>query len=176
MKGIAMAATALAVAGALSGCSGFEFYSDASLTGGERGLTLYPPKPYILVARGGPDSKPVDVSVIYLPDLANPYYAKARSGWGSSNLTMSVTNGVLTQFGQQVDNNGAATITSVSGLLTAAGALRKSTDMGKEDKPAEFTLYEVVSAGGSTQLREVMLTSGGTLSAPPPAAPPTPKR
>ena len=154
MKGIAIAAT-LAAGAALSGCAGFEFYSDAALGGPEKGLKLYTPKPYLLVARQGGDAKPVDISIVYLPDLANPYYAKARSGWGSSNLTMKLTDGMMTEFGQQVDSNGAATLTSVGSLLTAAGALRTKEVARDPKKPLEFTLYEIDNASGTTKLIEV---------------------
>lgn len=155
MKGIMIAATLAAAA--VSGCAGFEFRSDAALTGAEQGLKLYTPKPYVLVARQGGETKPVDVSIVYLPDLAHPYYAKARSGWGSSNLTMKVTDGMLTEFGQQVDSNAAATLTSVGSLLTAAAGLRTKDVPRDPTKPLEFSLYEIDNSTGTTILREVAI-------------------
>jgi hypothetical protein len=161
MKGIVIAAT-LAAAAAVSGCAGFEFRSDAMLTGPEQGLKLYTPKPYVLVARQGGESKPVDVSIVYLPDLAHPYYAKARSGWGSSNLTMKVTDGMLTEFGQQVDSTAASTLTSVGSLLTAAAGLRTKEVTRDVKKPLEFSLYEIDNTAGTTILREVMIPDPAT--------------
>jgi hypothetical protein len=111
----------------------------------------------VLVARQGPDTKPVDVSIVYLPDLAHPYYAKARSGWGSSNLTLKVTDGMLTEFGQQVDSNAAATLTSVGSLLTAAAGLRTKDVPRDPTKPLEFSLYEIDNSTGTTILREVAI-------------------
>lgn len=168
MKGIVIAATLAAAA--VSGCAGFEFRSGPALDSAEQGLRLYTPKPYVLVARQGGDSKPVDVSIIYLPDLAHPYYAKARSGWGSSNLTMKVTDGMLTEFGQQVDSNAAATLTSVGSLLTAAAGLRTKDVVRDAKHPLEFSLYEIDNSSGTTTLREVTIPDASG------AAPAAPKR
>jgi hypothetical protein len=158
-----MGRTAMAVALAAvmaAGCAGFEFYTDAALKGEQTGIKFYTPKPYLLVGRVGGDSKPVEVSVVYLPDLSQPYYAKARSGWGSSNLTMTLADGRITQFGQQVDNNGAATLTALQSLITAlggdAGAMRLQN---LEGRPAglEFSLYEIDTTKSPAELQEVTI-------------------
>src|SRR5687768_13568288 len=87
----------------LCGCARFQFYNNSDLTGAETGIKYYTAKPYLLVARTGNKDKPVEVSVVYLPDMKNPVYASPRSGLGSSNLTLSLSNGMLTAMGQQTD-------------------------------------------------------------------------
>ena len=169
MKGIAIAA-ALAMAVVATGCARFQFYTKADLKGDETGLKLYPAKPYVLVAHQADESKAADISVVYLPDLANPYYATPQSGWGSSNLTMTITNGVLTQFGQQVDNGGAANLTSLGSLVTAVAGARKAVPtVNANETLLEFSLYEVVMDNGRTTLRKVAVDGA-------PAAPPAPNR
>jgi hypothetical protein len=148
----------------LAGCAGFEFYENPELKGPETGMKFYTPKPYLLVGRVGGTEKPVDISVVYLPDLSKPVYAKARSGWGSSNLTMSLSDGRITQFGQQVDNNAAQSLTALQSLITALGgggpsaalAMRANAGDGNE-KPTEFSLYEIDTTTSPATLREVRI-------------------
>jgi hypothetical protein len=139
-----------------SGCAGFEFYTDAAMEGKQTGMKFYTPKPYVLVGRVGGTGKPVEVSIVYLPDMSQPYYARARSGWGSSNLTMKLADGRITEFGQQVDTGGAATLSSIATLATALGA--KSAERGKApNEKLEFSLYEIDNSGKRTKLREVKM-------------------
>ena len=147
---------AVALAAVLAaGCARFEIYDNAKLAGEETGIKFYTPKPYLLVGRVGGTSKPIEVSIVYLPDLSQPYYAKARSGWGSSNLTMKLADGRITEFGQQVDNTGAATLSSIAQLGTALNT--KSMAMMQEPgKPKlEFSLYEIDNSKTPAVLREV---------------------
>ncbi|MBX3642653.1 MAG: hypothetical protein KF720_06235 [Rubrivivax sp.] len=110
----------------LSGCAGVTFYKDAGLSS-ETGIPVYyGPKPYVLVTRTGAKDKPVDVSVVYLTDESKVVYAKPKSGFGSSNLTMSLVNGQLTAFGQQVDTKIPEIMGQVAGLITARGAADKA--------------------------------------------------
>lgn len=51
--------------------------------------------------------------------------AMARSGWGSSNLTMKLADGRITEFGQQVDSGGAATLSSIASLETRTNELKE---------------------------------------------------
>ena len=102
----------------LGGCARMAFYTDPDVKGQETGIKFFTAKPYLLVARTGAKDKPVEISLLYIPDLAKPVYAKPESGFGSANLTLALSNGMLTSFGQQTD-------TKVPDLLTAFGALSK---------------------------------------------------
>lgn len=117
--------TVLFAASILCGCAGVTFYSDAALKT-QTGIPIYAPKPYLLVARTGAKDKPVDISVVYLNDPQKVIYADPRSGFGSSNLTLALTNGQMTSFGQQTDTKIPELITSLSGLLTSRATASKT--------------------------------------------------
>ena len=87
---------------------------------------------------------------------------------------MKVTDGMLTEFGQQVDSNAVATLTSVGSLLMAAAGLR-TKDVARDAKnPLEFSLYEIDNTSGTTMLREVSIPNA--VGAAPVSAPVAPKR
>jgi len=140
-----------------AGCARFEFYPDAEMKGAETGIRLYPAKPYLLVAHTGDATKPVEVSVQYIPDLSKPVFAKARSGLGSSNLTMTFSNGIMTQFGQQVDANTAGIVSSLGTLATSVGGLKSTQGIQTKNPPLEFALYEIDNSTGTTVLRPVTI-------------------
>src|SRR5688500_14825571 len=111
---------------ALAGCARLQFYKTEDLRGNETGIKFYTLKPYLLVARTGNKEKPVEVSVIFLPDLKNPLYASPRSGFGSSNLTLSLANGVITAMGQQTDTKVPELLSSFGGLAESLAAAKKT--------------------------------------------------
>ena len=119
------AITALLAASSLGGCAGVTFYSDKDLKT-QTGIPIYAPKPYLLVARTGAKDKPVDISVVYLNDPQKVIYADPRSGFGSANLTLALTNGQMTSFGQQTDTKIPELITSLGGLLTSRATASKT--------------------------------------------------
>jgi hypothetical protein len=120
-KGIAVL---IAVLG-LHGCAGVTFYSDATLKT-QTGIPIYAPKPYLLVARTGAKDKPVEVSIVYLNDPQKVIYADPRSGFGSANLTLALSNGQMTSFGQQTDTKIPELITSLGGLITSRATASKT--------------------------------------------------
>lgn len=113
-----------------AGCGHIANYTDPSLKSGKTGILYYPPKPYLLVSRTGAKDKPVEVQVVYLPDLANPRYAVMRSGYGSSKLTLAFSNGVLVSAGQETDPKITEAITALAnipGALANAAKTRAET-------------------------------------------------
>lgn len=111
----------------LGGCAGVDFYSTPTLKRGtETGIPIYASKPYLLVSRTGNKEKPTEVSIVHLSDPSKVIYAKPRSGFGSSNLTLSLANGQMTAFGQQVDTKIPEMLTSLAGLITARGGASKA--------------------------------------------------
>jgi len=124
----------------LSGCAGVKFYnekviashtnSNSSKTLTETGIPFYPPKPYLLITKTGAKEKPVEATVIYLPNMHEPIYAVPRSGFGSATMNMGFSNGILTTFGQATDPKITELITSlagVPGLLANAAKTRAET-------------------------------------------------
>lgn len=105
----------------LGGCASIEI----ERTGG-KGFKVYAPKPYILMARAGEGGKVISVTPVMLPDLADPHYVRQTSGIGKANLTFTVENGLLKQFGGDVDSKIPETLKEIGGLATSYGALAKA--------------------------------------------------
>ena len=109
----------------ISGCAGVTFYSDETLTK-KTGIPIYSSKPYLLVSRTGSTEKPVEISIVHLSDPEKVIYAEPRSGFGSANLTLTLTNGQLASFGQQTDTRISELITSLGGFLTSRATAAKT--------------------------------------------------
>lgn len=90
------------------------------------GVKFYTPKPYVMVSRTGAKDKPIDVQVVFLPDLKNPTYVKPVSGWGSSDLSATFSNGMLASFGQKTDPKLTELIGSIGGLATSLATAQKT--------------------------------------------------
>lgn len=133
-----LALGAAAVALALGSCAQLQIYSDAALTV-RTGIPFYVSKPYLLISRTGAKDKPVEVQVIYMPDLTRTYYARIMPGFGSSETSLAFTNSILATVGQKSDAQLDELITAYGGLQTAlAGAdrTRRETDLlGDEAAP-----------------------------------------
>lgn len=148
------------VAFSLTACAGWNFYSDRGLTT-RSGIPIFAPKPYLLVARTGAADKPVEVSVVYLNDPQNVIYADPRSGIGSAALSLTLSDGRLTTFGQTTDTKIPETITSLAGLLTARAEARMA---GAATLPADarprpdFELYEIIQTSAGPQLKRVAVS------------------
>lgn len=78
------------------------------------------------MARTGAKDKPVEVSIIHLPDLKNPQYAYYRAGMGSNKINMALANSILTSYGLETDAKISETITALGSLTTATGGIIKA--------------------------------------------------
>lgn len=107
---------------ALTGCARINFYSDEEMKT-KVGVKHYIAKPYLLVQYTGAEKSPYNTSIIYLPDLAQPVFAELSSGYGSSDLSISTPNGILTSVGQKSDTKGPETLNSLAAIGTSAAAL-----------------------------------------------------
>src|SRR5687768_12027754 len=85
---------------ASTGCAGVRIYSDPELKT-QTGVRHYAPKPYLLVTRTGAKEKPVELSVVYLPNLEEPHFAIMKGGLGNNKMNLKLTNGILTEFGTE---------------------------------------------------------------------------
>lgn len=110
---------------ALSGCAGVNFYSDSSLKA-KTGIPIYGSKPYLLVVRTQAEDKPVEVSIQYLPDPSKVVYAEPTSGFGNAKLTLSLTQGQMTAFGQETDTKVPELLGAVTGLMTGRATAAKT--------------------------------------------------
>lgn len=105
-----------------SGCAGVKLYKEETFKN-QTGLKFYYPKPYLLVERNGAKDVPLKTTLLFLPDLANPVYAKIIRGMGSNAFSIALANGSLSTYGITTDSKIPETIAAAGGLLTGAGGL-----------------------------------------------------
>lgn len=123
----------------LSGCAHLDF--------GEEGLTYYDPKPYLFVTTAK-DCK-YTATVVIVPGTKKT--VKFISGYGTANLSVTLSNGMITNAGQITDTKIPETIGAITGLATAAAGMMKAPEMKLPEGivPKECTptalLYPIVS-------------------------------
>jgi hypothetical protein len=144
---------------AFTGCAPVNFYSNAKLTE-KAGLKYYNSKPYLLVERDIDSGRITNVTVIYLPDLANPQYMVVKGGLGSKHIELGLTDGSIKTFGSTSDTKIPETITSLSKLATggadAISGLKTQQAAAIVNSPVTTTeLYEVIINSGGTSMRKV---------------------
>lgn len=94
----------------MSGCASIDFNSNS-----DKGLTYYEPIPYLFVSTT--DKCVSSATVITVP--GNKKVMKFSSGYGSSELSAGLTNGMITAVGQKNDSKIPETVTSIAALATA---------------------------------------------------------
>jgi len=140
-----IAPTALLISFVLTSCANVKFYSDEALTQ-KTGIRYYQPKPYVMVTKTGNKENPVKIEVIYLPDISAPNFAVYKPGWGKHQFSLTLANGIMTQYGQETDSQVPETINAIAGLA-AQGATAFKTF--KEAQRLESA--EIDAAKGSVQ-------------------------
>lgn len=96
----------------LCGCAHLEFT--------DGGLTYYDPKPYLFVST---TKDCVSTATI----LMIPYQKKMVkfiSGYGTADLSIGLSNGMITSAGQKTDTKIPETITALTGMATAAAKFK----------------------------------------------------
>lgn len=139
----------------LAGCAGVKLYKDEAFTK-RTGLKFYYPKPYLLVEKNGAKDIPLKTTLLFLPDLSNPVYARVTKGLGSNAFSLALTNGALSSYGVTTDSKIPETITAAGGLLTGAGGLL--TGIAALKPPAS----DVQQAASVKDLKEVQKIVDGT--------------
>ena len=143
----------------MASCAGAKFFKDEALTQ-KTGLKCFTAKPYVLVARTEGKDKPIEISVVYLPDLAHPVYVLPGSGIGSRDLKITLSNGMLVSFGSVTDPAAAESLKALSSLISGgAEAFAKfaGTTGFRAPEAGAFDLYEIVIESGRTTLKRVVL-------------------
>lgn len=117
----------------LAGCAHLEFKAS------EPGLTYFEPMPYLAVAKGA-DCK-VTVNVLVLPGEQRTL--AFHSGYGSSDLSATLSNGMLQSVGQKTDTKIPETITALVGVATA---FKIKATTGEKETPCDphVRLYPIV--------------------------------
>ena len=142
---------------ACAGCAHISFHESGDRQRKNIGVEYYQPKLYLLLTRTGTGAYKAEI--LTLPDLARPRYALLHPGYGSSNLSLKLSNGILTDIGQQADSKIPETITALGSLATSAAGIAKAFGLDQEkapedDKPA-FELFEIATRDGEIILKRV---------------------
>lgn len=143
--------SAIGIATMLSGCAGLRFNAAPQ----SDSFTYYEPAPFAVVKTAADCTKTVDI--IAVP--AKKRSVRPESGIGSSKLSLKMTNGVITEIGQETD-------TKIPEILGAIGDLAKTVGVaalsegGGRDAPQctpAMKLYAVIDDGGQIDFKEVVL-------------------
>lgn len=140
---------------ALVGCAHISFHDPNDAKHTNVGVEYYKPKLYLLLTKG---KEGYNASILTLPDLAQPRYALLHPGYGSSELSLKLNNGILTDVGQKVDTKVPETITALGSLASSAGGLAKLAEQAKAAGGEDpFQLFEIVIRNGELKLKRVQI-------------------
>lgn len=107
----AMTAVFLAISSLFTGCAGLDF--------GEEGLAYFEPQPYLFVSTNKDCVS--TATIISIPGEKRS--VRFRRGYGSADLSIALSNGIITNAGQKTDLKIPETITSMANLGTAMATI-----------------------------------------------------
>jgi len=150
----------------VSGCAGVKLYKEESFDN-RTGLKFYYPKPYLLVERNAAKDVPLKTTIIYLPDLANPVYAKVINGFGANEFSLALSNGALSTYGIKTDSKIPETIASAGGVLTGVGGVLSG--VGTIKTAAAGDVQQSASSDDLEKVQKIVdLVKKDLVDAPPP--------
>jgi len=119
----------------LTGCAGLSFGPESPTS-----LTYYDSRPYLFITTT-PDCVSA-ATVISVPGAKRG--VTFNSGYGTADLSLNLSGGMITSVGQKTDTKIPETIGAVATLATAVGGLARSTS-NKADGgcPPSATLYKI---------------------------------
>ncbi len=109
----------------LFGCAHLDFND---FTDGKEGVTYYDPKPYLFVSTTKDCVS--TATVVVLPEKKKT--VKLKTGYGSADLSVGLSNGMITSVGQKTDTKIPETIGAITSLGTAVAGLKAPTEPGKQ--------------------------------------------
>jgi len=101
----------------LTGCAGLTFGPEST-----NALTYYDPKPYLFISTTADCVS--SVTIISVPEAKRG--VSFHSGYGTADLSITLTGGMITAVGQKTDSKIPETLSSVASLATAVGGLARS--------------------------------------------------
>ncbi len=108
---IATSIATMTTCSVLGGCAGLEFYPSPR----PDTLTYFEPAPYLFVSTT--KDCVTTATVVTVPGL--PRSVGLHSGYGSADLSVALSNGIITSVGQKTDTKVPETIAAVTGLVSA---------------------------------------------------------
>ena len=132
----------LALAWVLPGCARLDF-------GTQDGLAYFEPVPYFLAATT--DKCVTTGTVVLLPGSGK--IVKLKSGFGTADLSVTLTNGMIASVGQKTDTSVPAMITSLAAASTAGAAIAAPAEKGAcEPKAVLYPIEDGVVDVNSPQV------------------------
>ena len=108
----------LAAVSFLTGCAGFAFGPEST-----NALTYYDPKPYLFISTTADCAS--TATILSVPETRKG--VSFNSGYGTADLSITLSGGMITSVGQKTDSKIPETLSSVATLATAVGGLARST-------------------------------------------------
>ncbi len=105
-----------AVVLSLTGCAGLTFGPEST-----NSLTYYEPRPYLFISTNADCVSAA--TIISVP--ATKRGVSFNSGYGTADLSVTMSGGMITSVGQKTDSNIPETLRSVATLATAVGGLAR---------------------------------------------------
>jgi len=107
-----------AVVSFLTGCAGLTFGPESP-----NALTYYDPKPYLFISTTADCVS--TATIISIPEARRG--VTFNSGYGTADLSITLSGGMITAVGQKTDTKIPETLSSVATLATALGVARSTT-------------------------------------------------
>ena len=102
----------------LTGCAGLTFGPEST-----NALTYYDPRPYLFISTAADCA--TTATIISVPETRKG--VTFNSGYGTADLSITLSGGMITAVGQKTDSKIPETLSSVATLATAVGGLARST-------------------------------------------------
>ena len=102
----------------LTGCAGLTFGPESTTS-----LTYYDPKPYLFISTAADCVS--TATIIAVPETRKG--VSFNSGYGTADLSITLSGGMITAVGQKTDSKIPETLSSVATLATAVGGLARQT-------------------------------------------------
>jgi hypothetical protein len=116
----AIKAVCLVVFLLVSGCAHIDFGGD--------GMTYFDPKPYLFVSTT--KECVTTATVVTIPEAKK--VMKFVSGYGSAELSATLSNGMIASVGQKTDTKIPETISAIASLGTATAGFKAKAETGKQ--------------------------------------------
>jgi hypothetical protein len=118
----------------LTGCAGLTFGPEST-----NALTYYDPKPYLFISTNADCVS--TATIISVPETRKG--VSFNSGYGTADLSVTLSGGMITAVGQKTDSKIPETLGSVATLATAVGGLARSTPPKEGACKPSARLYNV---------------------------------
>ncbi len=106
----------------------------------EKGLAYYEPKPYLVVTTTAECA--MTATLLVVPGAKA--HLSFASGYGSSDLSVTLSNGMIQTAGLKTDTKIPETITALAGAVTAAAGVRDLAAGGAPPPPACRPALQIV--------------------------------